>query len=61
MSKPDEYGLRNEIESTEDAAAAVQQLIVHAFNDSFGTVVSLYSRDDPKMRIFGQVYSLVDE
>ncbi|MGI9380516.1 MAG: hypothetical protein ACR2OW_12770 [Methyloligellaceae bacterium] len=61
MSEPDEYGLRNEIESTEDAAAAVQQLIVHAFNDTFGTVVSLYSRDDHKMSIFGQVYSLVDE
>lgn len=61
MSEPDEYGLRNEIESTEDAAAAVQQLIVHAFNDTFGTVVSLYSRDDHKMRIFGQVYSLIDE
>lgn len=61
MSQPDKYGLRNEIESNEDATAAIQQLIVHAYNDSFGTVVSLYSRDERKMRIFGQVYSLVDE
>lgn len=61
LAEPDEFGLRNEIESTEDAAAAVQQLVVHAFNDTFGTVVSLYSSDDHKMRIFGQIYSLVDE
>ncbi len=61
MSEPDEYGLRNEIESNEDAVAAVRQLIVNAFNDTFGTTVRLYSKDGPKMRIFGQVYSLVDE
>jgi hypothetical protein len=61
MAEPDEFGLRNEIESTEDAAVAVQQLMMNGFHDVFGTAVSLYSRNENKMRIFGQVYSLVDE
>lgn len=60
MSRPDEFGLRNQIESTDDAAAAFKHLIALAFNDTFGTSMSLYSKDDHKMRVFGQIFSLVE-
>ena len=61
MSKPNGIGLRNTIESTEDTVAAVKQLLIYALNDTFGTFVNLYSGDDQKMRIFGQVFSLAQD
>lgn len=58
--EPDEFGLRMKLESPQDANAAVQQLLFNAFTDTFGTAISLYSQDEHRMRIFGQVFSFTN-
>ena len=59
-SEPNEYGLRFAVESKEDAAAAVKQLLFHAFQDTFGTSISLYSKHQRKLQIYGQAFSFMD-
>lgn len=60
-SEPDEYGLRLDLESEDDATAVAQQLFATAINETFGTSVRLFSKDEHRMHVFGQVFSLVEE
>ena len=59
-AKPNEYGLRINIESDEDATAAVQQLLATALNETLGTSIRLYSSDEHRFLVFGQIYSVVE-
>lgn len=60
-AKPNEDGLRIKLESDEDATAVAKQLLVKAINETLGTSIRLFSRDEHRMRVVGQVYSLVEE
>ena len=59
-SEPDEYGLRIALDSKENVAAAVKQLFFNAFRETFGTSISLYSKQTRGMHIFGQVFSFLE-
>lgn len=57
QSEPDEYGLRIELKTRDDARVAVQQLLLNAFTDTFGTSIKLYSIEGQQFNTFGHIYS----
>jgi len=60
-STPDEFGLRIELKTQKDARVAVQQLLLNALTDTFGTSMTLYSVEGQQFNAFGHIYSFEGE